>query len=278
MFIEKKTVIPKRRLGKTGVDVTILGLGGEGVLRTYGRGKEADELIKTALDLGITYMETARAYAGSEAYYGAALKGSRDKVFLASKSHARDKKGAEEHLKETLENLKTDHLDLWQVHDVRTEDEIKQIFGPGGAIEAFIEAKSKGYTKFIGVTGHHDPLITKKCIETFDFDTVLVPVNPAEPQHKCFLEEIVPAAGAKDIGIVGMKVYMRGMIDVPKKLLLSYALTQPIVAATIGCDNVEQLKENAEAAANFVPLKYKELQKITDIIAPYARELMYYKP
>ncbi len=270
--------IPKRRLGRTAEYVSIMGLGGEGLLRTYNAGKDAVEMISTAIDLGINYMETARAYAGSEAYYGEALKHRRDKVFLASKSHARDKAGALKHLEETLKNLKTEYLDLWQVHDVRTADDMKMIFGPGGAIEAFTEARDKGLVRFIGVTAHQDPLVLKACLEQFEFDTALMPVNPAEPNYKCFLEEIVPIASVKDIGLIGMKVYLKGLFDAPKKLLFSYALTQPIATAVIGCDTVEQLKENADAAMNFLPLKYVETQRLTNLVSPYARELMPYKP
>lgn len=276
--MELEKPIPKRRLGKTGLEVTILGLGGEGVLRTVGREKEADELINTAIDLGINYMESARAYSGSETYYGAALKGRRDKIYLASKSHARDKKGAQEHLEQTLRNMKTDYLDLWQVHDVRTDEDVQTIFGPGGAIEAFVEAREKGQVRYIGVTGHHDPSVLKKCLEAFDFDTALIPVNPAEPAHKPFMEEIYPVAGARDIGLVGMKVYLRGLIEAPKKLLFCYALTQPITTAVVGCDSVEQLKENAEIASNYTPLKLKELQRVNQFFAPFARQVMYYKP
>ncbi|HBG47768.1 MAG TPA: aldo/keto reductase [Deltaproteobacteria bacterium] len=270
--------IPKRKFGRTGVDVTILGLGGEGVLRTFGKEKEADALINTALDLGINYMESARAYSGSEAYYGLALKERRDKVLLASKSHARDKKGVLGHLEETLRNMKTDYLDLWYIHDVRTDDEVNKIFGPEGAIEGFIHARDKGLVKYIGVTGHHDPLIIKKCLESFDFDAVLVPVNPAEPFYKCFLDEVVPLASAKDTAIAGMKVYMKGLFQAPRRLLLSYALTQPISTAVVGCDNIDQMNENAEAASEFQPLKYKEVQRFTQMIEPYARQLMFYKP
>ena len=273
-----ETVIPKRRLGKTGVEVSILGLGGEGVLRSFGNARIADSLINTAIDLGVNYFDSARVYGDSEAYYGAALKGRRDKVFLASKSHARDRKTAEQHLKETLANMKTGHLDLWQIHDVRTEDELKEIFGPSGAIEAFVDAKEKGLVRFIGITGHHDPAVLKKALELYAFDTVLIPVNPAEPSYKCFVEEIVPVASAKDIGVIGMKTYLRGHLDAPKKLLFCYALTQPISTAVIGCDDVEQLKENAGIAAGFFPLKLKELQHTTQLVAPYARDLMYYKP
>ncbi len=274
----KSTDIPRRRLGKTGLDVSILGLGGEGILRTFGNDKAAGELINTAIDAGVNYLESARAYEGSEQYYGAALKGRRDKIYLASKSHARDKAGALAHLHETLTNMKTDYLDVWQIHDVRTEDEIEEIFGPTGAIEAFREAKESGKIRFIGVTGHHDPSVTKRCLELFDFDTVLIPVNPAEPEYKCFLEEIVTVAGAKDVGVVGMKAFLRGRLDAPKKLLFSYALSQPISTAVIGCDTVEQLKENIESAIAYTPLKYKEVQRLHQIVAPYARDLMYYKP
>lgn len=270
--------IPKRRLGRTGVEVSVLGLGGEGVLRTVGREQEATALINAALDAGINYMESARAYAGSESYYGLALRERRSQVFLASKSHARDKKGALLHLDETLSNMKTDHLDLWMIHDVRTEDDMARIFGKDGALEAFVEARDKGKVKYIGVTGHHDPVIIRKCLESFDFDTVLVPVNPAEPFHRCFLDEVVPVASAKDTAIMGMKVYMRGQLQAPKRLLLSYALTQPISVAVVGCDNVEQLTENAEAASEFQPLKVKEMQRFGQMIEPYARQLMYYKP
>lgn len=270
--------IPKRRLGRTGEEVSILGLGGEGVLRTVGRGKEADALINAAIDLGINYMESARAYSDSEVYYGAALRERRSQVFLASKSHARDRKGAASHLEESLRNMKTDYLDLWMIHDMRTEDDIDAVFGPGGALEAFVEAREKGKAKYLGVTGHHDPVIIRKCLEAFDFDTVLVPVNPAEPFYKCFLDEVVPVASVKDTAIMGMKVYMRGQLQAPKRLLLSYALTQPIATAVVGCDNLEQLNENAEAASSFQPLKYKEIQRFSQMIEPYARQLMYYKP
>jgi aryl-alcohol dehydrogenase-like predicted oxidoreductase len=270
--------IPKRRLGRTGVEVSILGLGGEGVLRTVGREQEADTLINLAIDLGINYMESARAYSDSEVYYGLALRERRQQVFLASKSHARDKKGAAAHLEQSLRNMKTDYLDLWMIHDMRTEEDMSAVFGPGGALEAFVEAREKGLVKYIGVTGHHDPVIIRKCLEAFDFDTVLVPVNPAEPFYKCFLDEVVPIASVKDTAIMGMKVYMKGQLQAPKRLLLSYALTQPIATAVVGCDNAEQMNENAEAASTFQPLKYKEIQRFGQMIEPYARQLLYYKP
>lgn len=275
--------IPKRKLGKTGVEVTILGLGGEGVLRTYGYERAAYELINRAIDLGINYCESARAYSGSEAYYGLALRERRHEIFLTSKSHARDKKGALDHLRQTLANMKTDHLDLWQVHDVRSEEDIAEIFGPNGAIEAFVEAKEKGLTRFIGVTGHHDPTILTRCIEMFDFDTALLPINPAEPSYKSFLDSVVPVANAKRMGIIGMKVYFRGFASklpgyVSMEPFLRFALSQPITNVVIGCDSVKQLEENVGFARAFGPMSKEDMESLIAEMAPYATSLMYYKP
>jgi predicted aldo/keto reductase-like oxidoreductase len=275
--------IPKRMLGRTGQKVTILGLGGEGVLRTFGQERDASALINRALDLGITYCESARAYSGSESYYGKALKERRRDIFLTSKSHARDKKEALAHLHQTLTNMQTDHLDLWQVHDVREEEELSELFGPRGAIEAFTEAKEQGKTRFIGVTGHHDPSIIKKCIERADFDTVLMPVNPAEPAYKSFLDEVLPLARQKDMGIIGMKAYFRGFAAklpgyASPEPFLRFALSQPVSTIVIGCDTIAQLEENVRFAGSFEPMTEEEQKNIIGATAPFARRLMYYKP
>jgi aryl-alcohol dehydrogenase-like predicted oxidoreductase len=274
--------IPKRRLGKTGTDVTILGLGGEGILRTTGYEREAYDLINKAIDLGITYLESARAYSGSESYYGKALRERRKEIFLASKSHARNKKGALQHLGETLKNMKTDHLDLWQVHDVRTKEDVDEIFGPEGALEAFQEAREKGLVRFLGVTGHHDPGILLGCIEMFQFDTVLIPVNPAEPGYKNFIAEVIPVAKEKGMGIIGMKVYFRGLATrLPGVTSLEpfyrYALSQQITTAVIGCDDLRQLNENVRFAASFKAMSGEQQGELVDFVSPHARQLMYYK-
>ena len=275
--------IPTRILGRTGQHVTMLGLGGEGVLRTFGQDKAAVALINRALDLGITYCESARAYSGSEAYYGKALRERRTEIFLTSKSHDRSKQGALAHLHETLRNMRTDHLDLWQVHDVREEEDIAGIFGPGGAIEAFVEAKEQGKTRFIGVTGHHDPSIIRKCIELFDFDTVLMPVNPAEQQYRSFLEIVLPMAREKNMGIIGMKVYARGYASLlpwytSMEPFLRFSLSQPVSCIVIGCDTISQLEQNVEFAGSFEPMTPEHQQALIRDVSPFARQLMYYKP
>jgi predicted aldo/keto reductase-like oxidoreductase len=276
-------MIPRRMLGMTGEDVAIIGLGGEGILRTYGYEKEAYSLINRALDLGITYCESARAYSGSEAYYGKALRERRKEIFLASKSHARDHKGALLHLQETLKLMKTDHLDLWQIHDVRSSEEVEEIFGPDGALKAFVDAKKNGLARFIGVTGHHDPEVIRQCIERFDFDTVLLPVNPAEPAYKCFIEGVIPTAGGKGMGVIGMKVYFRGFAGkIPGVTTLEpffrFAVSQPVTAVVIGCDDLRQLEENVSFATSFSPMTEREMEELVDFLSPVARKLMYYKP
>jgi aryl-alcohol dehydrogenase-like predicted oxidoreductase len=275
--------IPKRILGRTGVEVTALGLGGEGILRTHGFEREAYDLINRALDLGITYCESARAYDGCESYYGRALKERRNGIFLAGKSHARDKAGALAHLRETLKNLQSDHLDLWQVHDVRTRADMEEIFGPGGAMEAFVAARDKGDVRFIGVTGHHDPAIIRECIERFPFDTVLLPVNPAEPAHRSFMEEVIPLAVEREMGIVGMKVYLHGLAErIPDtgglEPFLRFALSQPVSTLVVGCDDPQQLEENVRFAHAFTPMTPEEQAALVRRVAPYARRLLYYKP
>jgi aryl-alcohol dehydrogenase-like predicted oxidoreductase len=275
--------IKTRILGRTGQKVTLMGLGGEGVLRTVGRDKEAVSLINRALDLGIGYFESARAYSGSESYYGKALGERRRQIFLTSKSHDRTREGALAHLHETLRNMRTDHLDLWQVHDVRTAGDIEEIFSPDGAIEAFAEAKRQGKVRFIGVTGHHDPTVLLRCIDRFDFDTVLMPVNPGEPQYQSFLETVLPKAVKKNMGIIGMKVYFRGFASrIPgyrsMEPYLRFALSQPVSSVVIGCDTIEQLEQNEAFARNFEPLSKEEQDALVSATAPFARELMYYKP
>jgi len=142
--------IPTQMFGNTGREVTMVGLGGEGVLRTFGHEADAEGVIREALSQGITYFDSARAYSGSESYYGRVWSKNseaREKVFQTSKSAMRQKKAALAELDLTLSNMGIDHLDLWQIHDVRTEDDMEMIAGPGGALEAFVEAKAAGKTR-----------------------------------------------------------------------------------------------------------------------------------
>ena len=273
--------LPKRTLGRTGAQVSILGLGGEGVLRTFGYEKEARAMVEAALAAGITYFESARAYSGSEAYLGNILNGHRDRIFLTSKSHGRSREEAEEHLATTLRNLQTDHLDLWQVHDVRTRRDLEALSAPGGALTVFRWAKEEGYARFIGVTGHHDPAILRQALKLYDFDTVLLPVNPAEPHLQSFLP-LAREALDQGLGVIGMKVLARGLVTqldlAPVRDYLHYALSQPVSLVVVGCDSPEHVQELAQAAREFQPMPPEDQRRLEEAVTPFAKGLMYYKP
>jgi aryl-alcohol dehydrogenase-like predicted oxidoreductase len=273
--------LPERPLGHTGVNATIVGLGGEGVLRTFGYEQDAQAVIEAALDAGINYFETARAYSGSETYLGKALKGHRERLFLTSKSHGRTRQEAEGHLAATLRHLQTDHLDLWQVHDVRTMAEVAALGAPGGALEAFQWAREKGLARFIGVTGHHDPEVLRRALDLYDFDTVLLPVNPAEPYSRSFLP-LAREALDRGLGVIGMKVLARGLVSqlgvAPVKDFVHYALSQPVSLVVIGADDPAQVRELAAAARDFAPMPTAAQRELEEFVAPFAKGLMYYKP
>jgi predicted aldo/keto reductase-like oxidoreductase len=278
----EKNILPKRRLGKTGEEVSILGLGGESILRTYDQEEEAVPLIRRALDLGITYFESARAYASSESYYGMALQERRREIFLASKSHERTGDGALKHLEVTLKNMKTDFLDLWMVHDVRSPRDVEQIFAPRGAIKAFEAAKRNKLVRFVGISGHRNPTILSRAIDLFPFDVVLIPVNPAELHYWSFLEEVLPKAVDKGMGILGMKTLSRGVCarifgNESVELFLRFALTQSISAAVVGCETIDQLETNIRIAQAFQPMAKQDQNVLVNKVKSYSREMMYYK-
>ncbi len=277
--------LEKRNLGKTGVSVTILGLGGEGMLKTVGFENNPFvnpyRLINEALDLGLNFFDSARSYSGSEAYYGGVLRERRKDVILATKSPSRTRNEALLDLDQSLKDLKTDYLDVWQVHNVKTELDLGRLFGPNGAIEAFVEAKKKGVARFIGITAHRSPSILRKCLEMFDFDTVMLPVNPAEGDHDGFLD-VIDFARDKDVGVIGMKVYFHALAErLPMfrsmQPFLKFALSHPISTVVIGYGPQHHLAKNVEFAKSFTPMSEEEKLKLVEDVAPLAQWLTYYK-
>lgn len=268
-----------------GREVTVVGLGGEGVLRTYGRDNEALAVIREARDQGITYWDSARAYDGSEMYYGLFWKdhqGEREQIFQTSKSARRDRKGALADLSRTLADMRIPYLDLWQIHDIRTWNDIKTVEGPGGALEALLEAKDRGLIRALGVTGHHDPAILTHAVESWPVDTVLMPVNPIEGVIGGFLDSTLPAARKKGIGVIGMKILGAGQYVFPEtgitpENLLRYALSREIDVAIVGCSTPEEVRQLAAAGKSFQRYSVKEREKLHDLFRPYAEQLAYYR-
>jgi aryl-alcohol dehydrogenase-like predicted oxidoreductase len=279
------TSIPTVLFGSTGRSVTRVGLGGEGLLRTNGRSVEAGEVIRAALEAGIGYFDSARVYADSELYYGSiwqADPAARRRVFQASKSAVRGKNGALAELDQTLRRLRTDHLDLWQIHDIRTPEDIEMIAGPGGALEAFLEAKTSGRVRFIGVTGHREPAILTRAVQEWPVDAVMMPVNPVEGVLGGFLTSTLPAARKKGIAVIAMKVlgashYVKPHLGQTADLLVRYALSQDITLAIVGCASPSEVRSLAAAGCDAAPMSAEEQERLHAVFRPFARKLAYYR-
>ncbi|MCK5202311.1 MAG: aldo/keto reductase [Desulfobacterales bacterium] len=275
--------LDNRNFGSTNQKVIRTGLGGEGVLRTQGRNREAREVIQEAIEQGIHYFDSARVYADSELYYGHVWKEHpeiRSKIFQASKSASRDKTHALADLEQSLDRLQSDYLDLWQIHDVRTPQDLAMISAPGGALEAFVEAKSTGKVRFIGVTGHHDPKVLTQAVRSWPVDAVMMPVNPVEGILGGFLTETLPAARKKDVAVIGMKVlgaahYLLPHSRITAESLIRYALSFDIDVAIVGCSTPAEVITLATAGRKAKPLAENEQRALLSAFKPMARRLAY---
>jgi uncharacterized protein len=257
--------IPKRVFGKTGERLTIIGqAGGRFPLCDY---EDAKAITRRAYELGVNYFDTARLYWGgrSEQVYGDVLPPFRQHIFLTSKSPERSRQGAEADLDKSLRALKTDYLDLWQIHQVSTMDEVAQIFAPGGAIEAFEAAKKAGKCRFIGFTGHHDPEVHLAMLKKYDkYDTILMPLNPADPSYLSFEKNVLPVAVERGMGIQAMKSTANAKLlqAFSVKDCLSYVLSLPIHCLALGCTTLGQIEDDVRIARQFQPLAEEQLAQL----------------
>jgi aryl-alcohol dehydrogenase-like predicted oxidoreductase len=262
-------------LGRTGAQVLPVSLGGEGILRTRGRAREAVPVILEALRLGVRYCDTAPAYEQSQDYYGEAFRaagpGARDRVFLASKTHERTRDRALRLLDDSLTRLGTNRLDLWQMHDLREMDELDVVCGKAGALQAAMEAKADGRVRFVGLTGHHDPGVLVEAMRRFPFDSVLVAINPADPRYLPFIPTVVAQARRYGMGVVGMKVLAAGRLlgEASASELIRYAASHADTVI-VGCSTVEEVRENLAVARAFVPMAAAEQQALEQRLAPHA--------
>ncbi len=278
--------IPKRVLGKTGEKVSMICMGGHHIARIETE-KEAIRLVHKAIDQGATFIDSAWDYfdGKSEEWIGKALEGGwRNKVFLMTKNHGRTADVAQQHLEDSLRRFKTDHLDLWQFHNLRSTEEVDTIFGPGGGYEFALKAREEGKVRFIGMTCHVNPEVLEYAAEKHGekLDTMQFPINCVDPHFNSFIKRVIPKAVEKNIGILAMKTMAFGNI-VQNKVAspadaLRFVWSLPISAAVSGMELEEVFDTNLNLARAFIPMDESEKEKLlASTEAKSGAEIEYYK-
>ncbi|HET6325185.1 MAG TPA: aldo/keto reductase [Planctomycetaceae bacterium] len=274
-------MIPSRALGNTGARVSILGLGGFH-LGTVSSFDEATRIVQEAVDAGVTFMDNAWEYnqGRSEDLMGRALVGRRDKVFLMTKvcTHGRDKQVALQQLEESLKRLRTDHLDLWQIHEVVYDNDPDLHFAKGGAIEALDQAKKDGRVRFTGFTGHKNPAIHLKMLShNYPFDAVQMPLNCFDATYRSFERAVLPEVNRRGMAALGMKSLggdgqpvIHGAVSAEEAL--RYAMSLPVACTITGIDSLAVLHQNLSIARGFQAMPPSEMESLRQRCAPLAAD------
>ena len=302
-----QAAMPTRNLGRTGYKVGIFSLGGQAAIERANNFDAAVPIIERALDLGVNYVDTSSIYGGperwSEQYVGRVMAHRRNEAFLATKTKERTREGSLRMIEKSLKLLQTDHVDLWQLHDVGLQEDVDAIFAKGGAMEALTEMQQQGVVRFLGVTGHYRPEALIETIDRHPFDAILMAMNAADTHIHSFTEKLLPLAVEKQMGIIGMKVPSRGRLLAswtPPSLdalghswegsaiakrpgvmtmrdAIHFTLTHPVSTVIIGCDNIAQLEENVQIAREFTPLSPGQMAKLNELAAPVAEQSLFFR-
>jgi aryl-alcohol dehydrogenase-like predicted oxidoreductase len=273
--------IPHRAFGKTGVQVAAIGFGGYHI-GTVEDENEAVRIIHAAIDAGITFMDNAWEYhdGRSEELMGKAIHDRRDRVFLMTKvcTHGRDRHVAMQQLEDSLRRLRTDHLDLWQIHEVIYDNDPDLHFAPGGVVEALEQARREGKTRFVGFTGHKHPSIHLKMLaHDYAFDACQLPLNCFDGQFRSFERQVLPELNRRGIAPIGMKS-MGGDAEmitagaVKPTDALRYAMTLPVAVTVSGIDSMEVLRQNLSVARDFQPFTEAEMEALRRSVAANAAD------
>lgn len=265
--------VPRRPLGNSGLEVSIIGVGGYHI----GSAKSADDaaqIVQRAFDAGINFFDNAWEYhdGRSEEWLGRALGSRRKEVVLMTKvcTHGRGKKVAMQMLEESLRRLNTDDLDVWQIHEVIYDNDPEKIFAPNGAAEALLEAKKQGKVRLIGFTGHKNPATHLKMLaHDFPFDTVQMPLNAFDASFRSFEQQVLPEARKRHIAVLGMKslggsgeMVTQGSIRVSDAL--RYAMSLPVTTTISGMESMEVLEQNLQIVRNFEPMNSTEMASMRE--------------
>ncbi len=278
------STMPERPLGRTGHNVRLFSLGGQATLEQDGKTDEAAAIINRALDLGVNYIDTSHRYGNgiSETYIGSVMASRRDEVFLATKTRERSYDGSMRALEGSLKRLRTDHIDLWQLHNVRTQDDLDQVFAHAGAVKALEKARDEKIVRFLGITGHRDPFVLRKGIEQYPFDAILMALNAADRHSASFIENLLPIAVKKNLAIIGMKIPARGRIFrtggiTTMKDAMGYVLSLPVSTVIVGISTIAELEENVRIAKEFVPLDPAGMKRLEGLTKDYYTEASFFK-
>jgi hypothetical protein len=276
--------MPQRLLGRTGRRVGIFSLGGQGGLEVKQKlQSDLVQMVRRAYELGVNYFDTSPVYGPSEEYYGEALSDVRDDIFLATKTHERTRDKSLRLLEKSFKRLRTDYVDLWQLHNIASVDEVDEVTKKGGVLEALTEMWDQGAVKFIGFTGHESPAPLLELARRFQFDTVLCAVNAADRHVKpSFIETLLPEANEQGLGIIGMKVFAQGYVFHPEGITtareaLTYAMSLSLSTVIAGCDSVEQLEENVAIAKSFVPQSNDQLSQTERKTTGYVERAQFFR-
>jgi len=272
--MSQQTEMPMRMLGRTGVEVSLVGLGGWHLGFKYIDEELSIRIIRHAIDSGINFMDNCWDYndGASEKRMGKALKdGYRERAFLMTKIDGRTKKDAAKQLDESLERMQTDHIDLVQHHEILRFEDPHRIFDEQGANAALLEARDAGKISFIGFTGHKDPRIHLHMLEVakengFEFDTVQMPLNVMDAHYRSFEKLVLPELAKQNTGVLAMKTLGNRMILESKTATaiecLQYAMNLPVSVVITGCESMEDLEQALEAARTFKPMSDEQVKSL----------------
>jgi len=299
--------MPTRNLGKTGYRVGIFSLGGQAALERANNFDAAVPIIERALDLGVNYIDTSSIYGGperwSEQYVGRVMARRRREAFVATKTKERTRDDSMRMIEKSLKLLQTDHVDLWQLHDIGTMTDVNAVFAKGGAMEALLEMQQQKVVRYLGITGHYRPDALIECIKRHPFDTVLMAMNAADPHHFSFNQDLLPLAVERQMGIIGMKVPARGRIlstwtpppieqqkhswegmvlaptpgTITMREAMYYTLSRPVSTVIIGCDTIAQLEENVQLARDFTPLSDAQTASLVARAEPVSKPSLFFR-
>lgn len=260
----------QRPYGKTGEKFGILSFGAQRIVEEHRCSEsEAIKIVNYAIDHGIRYFDTAWAYSGgqSEERVGKVAKTRRSEMWIATKTIARDRKGARQQLEESLRRLQTDHVDEWRMHNIWSIEELDKITGRGGALEAAVKAREQGLVRHISISGHSNPKVQIIALERFPFDSVLCALSVLDHFVLSFAEEFLPLARQKGVAVAGMKIIGLGALAGKYDRALRYAFGLPVSTAVVGMESMEQLKKNLAVAEGYKPLTDAErLQLFREVL------------